>query len=201
MHSRESAKAARTAFTIPVFSAGASPRPRGQTRAEGGQSGAYQRCPPEWPCLGGSCLPLQCSVLCSHRVSRIEGNFLFFFLKDFSYLFFDRGEWREKERGRNTNVWLPLMCPQLGTWLTTQAWSLTGNRTFNPSVRRPALSPLSHTSQGRNFQSNGKVMPGARSQVCPCRSLCDLASQLCALGHTSHLHHGSRWHRSRACGH
>ena len=56
---------------------------------------------------------------CSHWI---------YFFKDFIYLFLERGEGREKERERNINVWLPLMHPQLGTWPTTQACSLTGNR-------------------------------------------------------------------------
>ena len=42
-----------------------------------------------------------------------------FFLK---ILFIDRGE----ERERNINVWLPLVCPLLGIWSTTQACVLTG---------------------------------------------------------------------------
>ena len=45
-------------------------------------------------------------------------------------------------------MWLPLVPTPLGTWPTTQACALTGNRTSEPLVRRPALSPLSHTSQG-----------------------------------------------------
>ena len=49
------------------------------------------------------------------------------FLKDFSYLFLDRGEGREKERERNMNVWLPLVHPLLGTWFTTQSYALTEN--------------------------------------------------------------------------
>ena len=44
------------------------------------------------------------------------------------------------------------MSPLLGTWPATQACALTenqtGNRTGNPLVHRPALKPLSHTSQG-----------------------------------------------------
>ena len=50
-----------------------------------------------------------------------------FFKKDFMYLFLDSGEGTEKERERNINVWLPLACPLLGTWPTTQACSLTRN--------------------------------------------------------------------------
>ena len=65
---------------------------------------------------------------------------LFLFLKDI-YLFLERGEGRE----RNINVWLPLKCPLLGTWPATQACALTGNGTL---LHRPALNPLSHSSQG-----------------------------------------------------
>ena len=88
------------------------------------------------------------------------GNFLFLFFKFLFfnfyiflrfYLFLDRGEGREKERERNMNVWLPLVCPLLGTWPATQARVLTSNRTGDPLVCSPALSPLSHTSQGLIF--------------------------------------------------
>ena len=44
--------------------------------------------------------------------------------------------------------WLPLMCPQPGTWLTTQACALTGTGTGDLSVHGPGLSPLSHTRLG-----------------------------------------------------
>ena len=70
------------------------------------------------------------------------------FLKDFVYLFLERGERREKEREININAWLPLTCPLLGTWLASWACDITGNRTDDPLVCRPALKPLSHTSQG-----------------------------------------------------
>ena len=43
---------------------------------------------------------------------------------------------------------LPLARPHPGTWPASQACVLTGNRTGKPSVHRPALSPLSHISQG-----------------------------------------------------
>ena len=45
-------------------------------------------------------------------------------------------------------MWFPLICPLLGTWPTTQACALSGNRTSNPLVCRPALNPLTRTSQG-----------------------------------------------------
>ena len=47
------------------------------------------------------------------------------------------------------------MCPLLGTWLATQACALTGNRTSDPLVHRPALNSLSHTSQGPSADSLG----------------------------------------------
>ena len=41
--------------------------------------------------------------------------------------------------------------PLLGTWPATQTCALTGNWTHNPLVCRPALNPLSYTSQGHFF--------------------------------------------------
>ena len=69
-----------------------------------------------------------------------------FFLKDFIYLFLERGEGKEKERERHINVWLPVILPVLGTWPATQACALTGNRTSDPLVHRPVLNPLSYAS-------------------------------------------------------
>ena len=68
--------------------------------------------------------------------------------KDFIYLLLERGEGKEKERERNINVWLPLTWPPQGTRPATQSCTLTGNRTGHPLIRRPALNPLNHTSQG-----------------------------------------------------
>ena len=44
--------------------------------------------------------------------------------------------------------WLPLACPELGTWPATQAYALIGNQTSDLLVHRPMLNLLSHTSQG-----------------------------------------------------
>ena len=87
------------------------------------------------------------------RVMHIKGIKMFYFLKVSFYLFLDRWEGREKERERNTNMWLLLMCPPLGTWPTTQASALTGNQASNPLVHRLALNPLSYTSQGKKKKS------------------------------------------------
>ena len=46
------------------------------------------------------------------------------------------------------NVWVPVMCPLLGTRPATQACALTENQTSNPLVRRPALNPLSRLVLG-----------------------------------------------------
>ena len=81
----------------------------------------------------------------------ITFGFFFSFLKivlDFIYLFLERGVGREKEREININVWLPLAYSKLGTWPATWACALAGNPTGDISVCRPALNPLSHTSQG-----------------------------------------------------
>ena len=84
--------------------------------------------------------------------------YLFTFLKDFIYLFLERGEW--KESGRETSmcgVWLPLARPLLGTWHTTQACALTGNRTGDPLVCRPVLNPLSYTSQRKEANRSDRL--------------------------------------------
>ena len=62
------------------------------------------------------------------------------FFLHFIYLFLDRGEGWEKETERNINVWLPLVCPFLGTWPTIQASVLTGNRTSSLLVAFLALN-------------------------------------------------------------
>ena len=70
----------------------------------------------------------------------------FSFFKDFLYLFLVRG--RKRERERNINMRLPLTHLLLGTWPTTQACALTSMRTSDLLVCRPAINPLSHSSQG-----------------------------------------------------
>ena len=84
----------------------------------------------------------------AEKAELVVGLFFFFFFLDFIYLFLERGEGKEKEREWNIDVWLPLLRPQLGTWSTTQACALAGNRTSDPLVHRPAPNPLSYTSQG-----------------------------------------------------
>ena len=73
--------------------------------------------------------------------------FTLIFKKDFIY--FEREDKGGRKRGRETAICGCLShAPHWGTWPTTQACALTGNGTSDPFVRRPALNPLSHTSQG-----------------------------------------------------
>ena len=69
------------------------------------------------------------------------------FLKFYLIIFRER-EGREKERERNINVWLPLVCPATGDLAHNPGMCPDWESNCNPLIRRPALSPLSHTSQG-----------------------------------------------------
>ena len=66
----------------------------------------------------------------------------------FLNILFFRGEGREKERERNISVWWLLTHPPPGTWPTTQACALTGNRTGGLQA---GAGPLSNTSQADSF--------------------------------------------------
>ena len=60
----------------------------------------------------------------------------------------------------NINVCLPPAYPILGIWPATQACALTGNWTSDALVHRPALNPLSYTSQGHKkniFKQQKKI--------------------------------------------
>ena len=78
--------------------------------------------------------------------------------KKILFIYFQREGKRGRRRGRETSACeryqLPLTCPPLGTWPTTQACALTGNQTGNLSVHKPALNPLSHTSQDHTSLSS-----------------------------------------------
>ena len=80
----------------------------------------------------------------------IESSFLSY--RFCLFIFRERGT---RKRGRETSKWernrgpLPLKCPQLGTWATTQARALTGTRTSDPSGPGTTPNPLSHTGQGQ----------------------------------------------------
>ena len=87
-----------------------------------------------------------------HLVKKAVILFFFFFFK---ILFLERGEGRERgQKHQFIHVCercidqLLLIRPQMRTWPTTQACALIGNQTSDLLVCRPALKPLSHTSQG-----------------------------------------------------
>ena len=65
-------------------------------------------------------------------------------------LFLERGREGERE-GEKHHCVVAFHTTWLGTWPATQACALSGIRTGNPLVHRPALSPLSHNIQGRFY--------------------------------------------------
>ena len=67
------------------------------------------------------------------------------FFKKRLYLLSFRQRGREGEKHQCV---VAFACPLLGTWPAAQACALTGNRTSDPLVCRPALNLLSSTSQG-----------------------------------------------------
>ena len=70
-----------------------------------------------------------------------------FLKKDFIYLRQREGE----TEGEKLQCAVASCTPPTGdlTWPSTQACALKGSRTGDPSFCRPALNPLSHTSQGK----------------------------------------------------
>ena len=72
--------------------------------------------------------------------------FISIFLRFYLFIFRQRG--REGREGDNPQCVVACHAPLQGTWPTTQVCALTGNQTGDLLVRRLALNPLSHTSQG-----------------------------------------------------
>ena len=100
-------------------------------------------------------------VLLISRVLLFKGTL---FIEMILFIIFrERG--KEEDRVRNINVWLPLACPLLGTWPTTQACALTGNPTGDPLVHRPALNLLSHTLQGKDTLFNIELIHSHGTQA------------------------------------
>ena len=69
-----------------------------------------------------------------------------------------------RQRGREGEKYQCVVCLSCtlhwGIWPTTQACALTGNRTGNILVHRPALNPLRHTSQGKHVYFKLAVRKG-----------------------------------------
>ena len=74
--------------------------------------------------------------------------FIYLFKDLFIYLFLDRVGRKGEKEGEKHQCVVASHAPLLGTWPETQACALTGNQTGDPLVYKPALNPLSHTSQG-----------------------------------------------------
>ena len=90
----------------------------------------------------------RCSLVCDHHTKIIFSiNFYLHTLKYFGFFFLDFIYLLLEERERNID-WLPLTCPQLGTWPAAQTCALTRNQTSHLLIRRLVLNPLSYTSQG-----------------------------------------------------
>ena len=84
-------------------------------------------------------------------LSILTYQFVLLFFFKILFIYFQREEKGERKRERNISVGLSLMHPLLGSWPGTQTCALTGNRTCDPLVCRPALNTLSHPSQGFSF--------------------------------------------------
>ena len=85
------------------------------------------------------------SISCQY-IYFFKRYFFHFFLKILFIYFYRKGTGQRE--GEKYPCVVASHTPPAGTWPTTQACFLTGNQTGDPLVHRPALSPLSHTSQG-----------------------------------------------------
>ena len=110
-----------------------------------------------------------------------ESLILLFFLRFYLFIFREGKGGRKRER--NINVWLPLARPLLGTWLATQACALTGNPTGSPLVDRPALNPLSYTSQGSWYFLSMLNISSFPWKGCVLSGLCVCSSHYTGMGH------------------
>ena len=88
---------------------------------------------------------LSLSLSHTHTHTHTHTDYTGPFLKDFIYLLEEEGG-REGEKHQCVVASCPPPTGDL-TWPTTQSCVLTGNWTGDPLVCRPALSPLSQTSQ------------------------------------------------------
>ena len=84
-------------------------------------------------------------------------------------------------------MWLPLVHPSLGTWPAAQTCALSGNRAGDPSVLRPVLNPLSHTSQGFLFHFKSFPLLSLSSFIFPSAR----SNLMLILSSVFHLRHGS----------
>ena len=76
---------------------------------------------------------------------------ILFFLRFYLFIFRERG--REGQREKPQCVVVSQACPTGDLACNPGMCPLTGNQTDDPLVHWPALSPLSHTSQGKMANS------------------------------------------------
>ena len=124
-----------------------------------------------------------CVIFTCHEMLFFFQSFSFFKKRFYLFIYFERDGKGGGKRGRETRMckrdihWLPLPHPQPGTWPAIQACALTGNRTGNPLIRRRALNPLSHTSQGSIFFNHFNMQkPCLAHQLYKTRQWPDVAS-------------------------
>ena len=81
-------------------------------------------------------------------------------------MFIFRERERERERGEKHQCVVAPHVPLLGTWPTTQACALIGNRTGDRLLcSLVPLNPLSHTSQGKKFFIQKENIPGRNLEL------------------------------------
>ena len=88
--------------------------------------------------------------------------------QDFIYLFLEKGEGKEKERESNSNVWLPLVCPVLGTQPATQACAPDWESNHRPLGSQSGAQSTEPRQPGLwtfTFKSRGTSFPEAPSKV------------------------------------
>ena len=89
--------------------------------------------------------------------------------KDFICLFF-REVKGERERGRNINMWLPLVHPLLGAWPAKQAYALDWESNWLHFDSQTTTQSLSHTSLGNHVVFIVNIV--SRDQQCSLNMCC-----------------------------
>ena len=109
-----------------------------------------------------------------------------YFLRFYLFIYRERGRKGEREGEKHQCVVASHALP-LETPPATLACALTGNRTGDPLVLRPALNPVSHTSRGgfcfcfkssledtfidfreRKRERKGRIKRGRKTSMCGC---------------------------------
>ena len=92
-----------------------------------------------------------CPCFVLFYIFKIQGRNIYIF-KDFIYLFSERGEGRERETKSEEHQCVVASCaPSTGDLACNPGMCPDWESNWYPLVCRPALKPLSHTSQGKNI--------------------------------------------------